>query len=357
MAGADTGEKTEGPTPQKLKQLRKENTVRRSQDLPSAVSLLVLALALPLLVASLFESFLVVMRSLLTVSGSTTSKEAPGVLAPALWQAVTPVLGPLALVLFSVIVTSVGYSRSKPNLMALKPKFKQTLDPMQGLKRIVSVNSLVELGKGIAKILAVGVVAYFSWTTGVTQLLAGVSSVEGFASSVGGSIKKMVTQVAIAAIVIGVIDAIWQDKRYNKQAKMSKYDVTKEFKQSEGDPHMKQQRRSRAQALSRGAMVAAAAGADVVVVNPTHIAVAIEYNADLPAPRVIAKGSGHVASRIRLVAEEAGVPIKRDVPLARALHSSVEVGQWIPAELYTAAAGLLADVFNERREPRGAGKS
>lgn len=348
MADSGTGEKTEAATPQKLKELRKNNTARRSQDLPSAVSLVVLAMVLPMLVGSMFDAFREVMVNSLTIAGGVDEGTAPHELVSATWDATKPVLGPLALVIAATIATHIGFTRSKPNLMALKPKPGEVFNPVKGIKRIVSVNSLVELAKGVAKVTVVSVVAYLSWKAGVSELLAGVASVETFTSSMGGSIHGLVVKVAMAAVVIGIADAIWQNKRYNKQARMSKYDVKREYKQSEGDPMIKAQIRARGQAMTRNSMVAAAADADVVVVNPTHIAIALSYAPDMPAPKVLAKGAGHVALRIREIAEENNVPIRRDVPLARALHSSAEVGQFIPVELYVAAATLLADVFKQR---------
>lgn len=353
MGGSDTGEKTEAPTPKKLRDLRKKNTARRSQDLPSAMSLLALAMLLPLLVGNLHTALLAMMKASFTAAGTVDEKQATELLGAAVAAAFAPVMWPLLGVMAAIALTHMIYTRQKPNPAALKPQWK-SLHPKEGVKRIVSVNSLVELGKGLAKVTAVGVVAYLSWKSGVTALLAGVASVEEFARSVGGTVRTMFAQIAAVALAIGAVDAAWQAKRFNKQAKMSKYEVKKEHKQSEGDPMIKAQIRQRGQALTRNAMVAAAADADVVIVNPTHIAIALRYSPDMPAPQVIAKGAGHVAARIRQVALDAGVPIRQDVPLARALHKSADVGQWIPVELYAAAARLLAEVFKEqRRKPGG----
>ena len=352
MAGSDTGEKTEAPTPKKLKDLRKKNTARRSQDLPAAASLAALALLVPWLTRSTFDGLLAAMKNAFTAAGSVDDKQAVEILGATTADAFTAVLAPVLVIGAVIAVTHAGYTRQKPNPAALKPQWK-TLHPKEGVKRVISLNALVEMGKGVAKLLAVGLVAYGAWKAGVTALLTGPGSVEAAASLVGDSVRDTIIRVAGIALAIGAADAWWQNKRFNKQAKMSKYEVKKEHQQAEGDPMIKAQIRQRGQALTRNAMVAAAGDADVVVVNPTHIAVALKYSPDMPAPQVVAKGAGPIAQRIREVAAEHGVPVHQDVPLARALHKSVEVGQWIPVELYAAAAQLLAEVFKQRRKPGG----
>jgi flagellar biosynthetic protein FlhB len=131
-----------------------------------------------------------------------------------------------------------------------------------------------------------------------------------------------------------------------KKLKMSRYEIQQEHKQSEGDPHMKAHRRSRALAMSRNRMMAEVATADVLLVNPTHVAVALKYEPARGAPRVVAKGADEVARRLREKAEEARVPMVQDIPLARALHASCELGQEVPPQLFTAVARVLAFVLH-----------
>jgi flagellar biosynthetic protein FlhB len=130
-----------------------------------------------------------------------------------------------------------------------------------------------------------------------------------------------------------------------RKLKMSKYEIQQEHKQQEGDPHMKSHRRSAQLAMSRNRMMAEVADADVLLVNPTHVAVALKYEASRGAPRVVAKGAGEVAARLRARAEEARVPMVQDIPLARALHASCELGQEIPPQLFNAVARVLAFVM------------
>jgi flagellar biosynthetic protein FlhB len=136
--------------------------------------------------------------------------------------------------------------------------------------------------------------------------------------------------------------------------RMSQYEIKQEHKQSEGDPHVKGQRRATQMAMSRNRMMSEVADADVLLVNPTHVAVALKYRADQGAPRVVAKGAGEVAAKLRARAEEARVPMVQDIPLARALHASCELGQEVPAQLFTAVARVLAFVLQlDARGVRG----
>ena len=161
--------------------------------------------------------------------------------------------------------------------------------------------------------------------------------------------------VAITGLIIAVADYVVVRMKTMKKLKMSKYEITQEHKQSEGDPHMKAHRRGVALSMSRNRMMSDAAEADVLLVNPTHVAVALKYDPAKGAPRVVAKGAGEVASRLRAIAAENRVPMVQDIPLARALHASCELGQEVPAQLFTAVARVLAFVMHlgrARREGR-----
>jgi flagellar biosynthetic protein FlhB len=152
--------------------------------------------------------------------------------------------------------------------------------------------------------------------------------------------------VAVTGLVIAVADYVVVRKKMMKQLKMSKYEITQEYKQAEGDPHMKAHRKGVALSMSRNRMMSEVADADVLLVNPTHVAVALKYDPAKGAPRVVAKGAGEVAARLRALAEEARVPMVQDIPLARALHGSCELGQEVPAQLFTAVARVLAFVMH-----------
>src|SRR3712207_6723052 len=156
----------------------------------------------------------------------------------------------------------------------------------------------------------------------------------------------MLRVVAVTGLVIAIADYVVVRVKMMKQLKMSRYEIEQEHKQSEGDPHVKAHRRAVQMSMSRGRMMAEVAEADVLLVNPTHVAVALRYEAAKGAPRVVAKGAGEVAARLRALAEEARVPMVQDIPLARALHASCELGQEVPAQLFTAVARVLAFVMH-----------
>jgi flagellar biosynthetic protein FlhB len=163
-------------------------------------------------------------------------------------------------------------------------------------------------------------------------------------------------QAAVAAgLVLAVADIFVIMKRNRKKTMMTKKEVTDENKAAEGDPLIKSQRRSRQLMMSRNRMIASVADANVVLVNPTHVAVALKYEPGKSAPRVVAKGVGHVAARIRVQAETNQVPIVQDVPLARALHAACEIGDEIPTELYNAVARVLAFVMALQKRGSTAG--
>ncbi|MDQ1566586.1 MAG: flagellar biosynthesis protein FlhB, partial [Actinomycetota bacterium] len=168
-------------------------------------------------------------------------------------------------------------------------------------------------------------------------------------TQVAGATMALIRSTALAGLALAAADYAFQRRRVKKGMKMTKQEVKEEYRQSEGDPMTRQRIRQRQVEMSRNRMMAAVAVSSVVVVNPTHYAVALEYRPEFGAPRVVAKGQGHIAARIREEAEKHNVPIVRDVPLARTLHAACKVGQTIPADLYEAVARLLAFVFSLKR--------
>jgi flagellar biosynthesis protein FlhB len=171
----------------------------------------------------------------------------------------------------------------------------------------------------------------------------------------GGGISAVLQAAIVAGLAIALIDVIVVRRRNRQHTFVTKKEARDEHKNTDGDPLVKGQRRSRQLAMSRNRMIAAVPTADVVLLNPTHLAVALRYEPGRSAPRVVAKGADHVATRIRETATEAGVPMIEDKPLARALYAACEVGQEIPAELYTAVARLLAFVASLTRRASARG--
>jgi flagellar biosynthetic protein FlhB len=217
---------------------------------------------------------------------------------------------------------------------------------LNGMKRLFGGQAVWGGLKALLKATVVGVVLYMVVQGLIPVLLtAGGLPVSGVIQAATDGIGALIQLAVAAGLVLAAADVLVVMRRNRKKTRMSKKEVTDENKNTDGDPLIRSQRRSRQLSMSRNRMIAAIADADVVLVNPTHVAVALKYDAGKSAPRVVAKGAGVIAARIRAEAEAKEVPMVQDIPLARALHSACELGQEIPVELYRAVAGVLAFVM------------
>jgi flagellar biosynthesis protein FlhB len=342
------GDKTEKATPKKKKDLRKKGSAARSVELPSGLSLMALVLVLPSLGARLTESLRTDMTLMLSSADVSDLGEVRSLAARILTDSVRAIAPAVAVVGLTSLLAGVVVTRSKPNPAMLKPKVVR-LNPGKNLKRMVSPHSLVTLVKDIAKLSSIALVTWGVWKHGSDQLLSAGGTFASLQTVLGTSIHEMLWRVALLGLVIGVADAAYQRKSFNKQSRMTKQEVTDEHKQAEGDPHTKGQIRGRMLAASRRRMIAAIPSADVVLANPTHLVVVLKYTQGNPAPKIVAKGSGVVAQRIKDIAAEHGVPVLADKPLARAIYKNAEVGDYIPAELFRAVAEVLAVVYAAKR--------
>jgi flagellar biosynthetic protein FlhB len=229
---------------------------------------------------------------------------------------------------------------------ALKPSFKK-LNPMHGIKRMFGGQGLWEALKALLKTAALGAVVFVS-SSRATALVSSAGSLplSAVTDTFASCAVLLMRVVAITGLAIAIGDYVIVRIRTMKKLKMSRYEIQQEHKQSDGDPHMKAHRKSTALAMSRNRMMSEVATADVLLVNPTHVAVALKYEPSRGAPRVVAKGADEVARKLREKAEEARVPMVQDIPLARALHASCELGQEVPPQLFTAVARVLAFVMH-----------
>jgi flagellar biosynthetic protein FlhB len=227
----------------------------------------------------------------------------------------------------------------------MRPNF-QRLNPVTGARNLLGTHALVETVKSLIKVAVVGAVAASALLPQLTSLGASVGTPPAaLGSLLSSSVMGIAQRVAIAYLLIGIADFIYQKRRITKSLKMTKQEVKDEAKNADLPPEVKGQIRKRQIQAFRARMMAAVPQADVVVTNPTHYAVALRYDPDKRAPEVVAKGVDLVAARIREIAREHGVTVVPDPPLARTLHASVEVGHVIPEELYQAVAQLLAFVY------------
>ena len=340
------GEKTEKPTPQRLKKARKEGQIPRTQELGTWLGAAAASVLLPMLVENAFDE---TGRLFLQV-GAVARNPEPAALLALLGQALTAFLTTLLPMALGVMVVGTAAAAAQGGVTfatkAMKPTLKK-LNPFPGIKRMFGGHGLWEAVKALIKTGALATVVLV--TSGRAQELVAASGalpLSAVAATFADSAVLMFRVVAVTGLVIAVADYLVVRMQTMKKLKMSKYEIQQEHKQSEGDPHVKAQRRSAALAMSRNRMMAEVADADVLLVNPTHVAVALKYEAERGAPRVVAKGADEIAAKLRERAEEARVPMVQDIPLARALHASCELGQEVPPQLFTAVARVLAFVMH-----------
>jgi len=341
-----SGEKTEKPTPKRLKEARREGRVARSQDVGAWAAMLAASLLLQRVVTDGAERTGRLMVTVAALIREPDSGQAVGLLGRGFGDAVW-IVAPLALGLLLVgVLGSAVQGGVHAATKQLKPQLKR-LNPFTGLKRVAGPQALWEAAKAVLKTAVLGVVLWRSIDR-MLPVLAGSGALPlgQVLRVVWAASLELVRNAAVAGLVMAAADYAVQRRRIGKGLRMSLHEVKQENKQSEGDPHVKGQIRSRQMAMSRNRMMTEVGKADVVVVNPTHVAVALRYDPVRGAPRVVAKGAGAVAARIRAEAEAHRVPLVQDVPLARALHRACELGQEIPADLYTAVARVLAFVLS-----------
>ncbi len=346
-------ERTEKATPKKLKESRKEGRVARTPELGAWAAILVVALTMHTLAARGLGS----VRTLLLRSLDATAQPDTARALELLHRGFVLMLV-LALCLGAgVLAISVAAATAQGGFFVatkkLKPKLSH-LNPLQGAKRLFGPQALWE---GAKMLLKSGLVALFVWRAvqALMPLVGGLLPIPVTLDLGAAAATGLMRDVAAAGLLAAAADYAVQRRRVGKQVRMTKKEVRDEHKQSEGDPMVRSAIRSRQLAAARNRMMADVPTADVVLVNPTHVAVALRYDPAEGTPRVVAKGAGVVAAKIRELAAEHRVALVQDVPLARALHATCEVGQDIPRELYHAVAQVLAFVLSRRASGTAAG--
>jgi flagellar biosynthetic protein FlhB len=351
MAEESDLEKTESPSPRRLEKAREEGNVPRSRELATCTLLLAAGLGMWWLGGGVFRQ----LTSILTQAMSFDRAQAfdTQLLLTRSSGLMTDMLiayAPWAVLLVITALASpllIGGWLFSPK--ALQPNFGK-LNPLSGISNILSVRSLVELFKAIAKALLIGLV---SWLVISKQLDAmvglGVEPVKDGVLHLGHLLLVSFLSIVSVLIVIALIDAPYQIWQYLQKLKMTREEVKQEAKESEGNPEIKAKIRAQQRELARRRMMAQVPTADVVVTNPTRFAVAIKYEEGaMRAPKVVAKGMGEIAGKIREIAKENNVPMLEAPALARALHKHVELDQYVPETLYLAVAEVLAYVFQLR---------
>jgi flagellar biosynthetic protein FlhB len=345
-------DKTEKATPKRLKELRKKGSLQHSQDLSAWLGIGAGALMLPAVLTSGTAAAREQLANITTAAAAPDAEEAVTMLGDALWSAITTLTPLLGVVVLTAILGSASQGSLRPSFQRLKPKFEQ-FNVAKGLKRMFGAQAAWQGVKAALKALAIGAVLW-SVIQGMVPLMLGSGnhSLSQVIDVASGGATDLVKAAVIAGLLLAAADVVVVVRRNRKQSRMTKREVFDEHKMSEGDPQLKGAIRSRQLAMSRNRMISDVANADVVLVNPTHVAVALRYEPGKGAPRVVAKGAGHMAARIREAATKARVPMVEDIPLARALHAACDLDQEVPQHLYVAVAQVLAFVMALRR--RGA---
>jgi flagellar biosynthetic protein FlhB len=351
-------DKTEEATPKRQNEAREKGQVAKSADLNGAIILLAGGATLAMLGPKLWGQFQEMMRDGLIRTGHPDiASDSDGVSSLG-WEITMDILGLMAPVLLVVaiagIVANVGQIGFKITPKALKPD-PQKINPISGAKNVFGKNAIVETVKSLAKVSVVAAVVAVAILPKIEEVAVMTGTEPAvLAAALGSNVKGVALRAAFVYLVIGAADFVWQKRRHNKSLRMSHQEVRMEHKQEDLPPEVRGAIRRRQQEASRNRMMAAVPTADVVIMNPTHFAVALKYDPDHAAPTVVAKGQDILALKIRDLGRENGVHVTENPPLARALYAQVEVGHAIPEELFAAVAEVLAVVFRAARRRPGA---
>ena len=347
-------EQTEKATPKRREEARGRGQVAKSSDLAGAAVFLAGVFALHALIPTTLSSVGAAVQSILW-----RIHEHQAFTIASVWMLYLRTFGSVALLLgvlfISALIVGIGVNVLQTggvfSLQPIVPSFNK-INPISGFQRLLSKQVLVNLGKQLLKLGAVLVIIYTSIAGSLDSLfMVGQMSSQGLIQFVGGLMYNIGWKFGFLLLVVGLLDYAYERWQYEESLKMSKQEVKDEYRQSEGNPEAKSALKRRQREFARRRMMAAVPKATVVVTNPTHFAVALEWDeVKMEAPVVVAKGADLVAKRIREIANEHGVPIMENPPLARTLYAKVELDQSIPPNLYAAVAQVIAFVYKLKRK-------
>jgi flagellar biosynthetic protein FlhB len=358
MPESPNGEKTEDPTPKRIQDARDEGNVAYSTDVMSALLLLVgmsiLAVSAPWFIEGIAASMRAAVRGISDV-GQGLRFELDGDWGP--WEAFLSTMLPLVLWGAGICVTlwvvciigsvmQVGFYLSGK---ALLPKMSK-ISPITGFGRIFGLRGLMRTVTGLLKIILVMAVAWMVLARDVPRLASFAEDPVRRLATDSWLIYLLAMKLTMVIVIVAFIDFLYQRFQHWRDLRMTKQEVKEEMKQSEGDPLIKAKVRQIQRQMAQRRMMAEVPKADVVITNPTHVAVALQYDREkMAAPVVLAKGYDDVAQRIKAIASEHGIPLVEDVPLARALAKDVPVGKAIPIKWYQAVAEVLGRIYQLKR--------
>ena len=349
------GEKTEEPTSKKLSDARNEGQVAKGKDLTSAVMLLVLFMVLRFTVGNMGEGFIECFNKNYTQIGdlfTSTHGEYNMQYTIALIQSAALDMLKLLIPFFGIgfiiaIVIELAQVKWKPTSKPLQPKLSK-FNPVNGIKRMFSVRTLVSLIKQVVILVVIFIVVYNKLKSRMSDIymLYDIPLISAI-MLLGDIIFDIGTVICVIYTIIGIADYVFEKRKFRKDMMMTKQEVKDEWKNTEGNPEVKNKIRQKMSEASRRRMMQAVPEADVVITNPTHFAVALKYEQNKgKAPVVIAKGEDYLAAKIKEAARENNIEIVENKPLARMLYYNVELDEEIPPELYQAVAEVLAFVYN-----------
>jgi flagellar biosynthetic protein FlhB len=349
----DDSQKTEEPSQKRLDEARKKGQVVNSREVSNWFMILGATVFVAMMLPGMLSDMTGLLKPFLEMPDLIAAD--PGNLQAMAFDAFGGLLKAGMLPLVVIVVAAVAGTLLQHGFVVstehIKPKFEK-ISPFAGAKRLFSTRSLSEFVKGVLKLVVAGAVGFaFVWPAigdvgSLTQL-----ELAALLDLTRSLAVRMMGGMLIAMTVIAGLDYLYQRMKHMKSLRMSKQEMKDEFRQTEGDPMIKGRLRQIRMERARKRMMAAVPGADVIITNPTHFAVALKYDAAaMQAPRVVAKGVELLALRIRALAEEHGVPIVENPPLARALHATVEVDAEVPPEHYKAVAEVIGYIMRLRRE-------
>ncbi|MBO5488352.1 MAG: flagellar biosynthesis protein FlhB [Eubacterium sp.] len=347
----DGGEKTEEATPKKLERARDEGQVAKSQDLNTAILLFVLFGCLKIFGWFFRDQFLGIFQNFYGLIDELSSEEfvisgAMGLLTEGVLKILLITLPIIAFAVVAAVIVNRVQITWKVTGKPLKPKFSK-INPLNGFKRLFSKDRLFDLLKAILKVGILFYVVYSSlkdeW--GIIVNIYQLSLIQAI-ELILTTVLSVAFKICAAFLVLAFVDWYYQKRKFKKDMRMTKQEVKEEYKNAEGNPQIKARIRRKMQEVSRRRMMQALPEADVVITNPTHLAVALKYDKEVAdAPIVVAKGADFLAEKIKEIARDNRIEIVENKPLARMLYHNVELGEQIPPELYQMVAEILAYVY------------
>lgn len=348
----DDSQKTEDPSQKRLNEAREQGNLPISRDLATWMTLLGIVISSLALFPPMTKGMMAPLTAILEKSGEIRlQSETFGQTMGEIFDAFAlPVIATVFLFMAMGVAGWLMQTGMFFNMSILKLKWER-LNPQEGIKKLFSMNSVVELIKSIAKMLVIGSIAYtlIRPVFFQTKSLTGIDNL-GLVATTYDLSTHILFAIFLGFTIIAGVDVLYQRFTYFKNLRMTKAEVKEEFRQTEGDPHVKGRLRQIRQEKARKRMMAAVPTADVVVTNPTHFAVALKYETgEMRAPVVVAKGQDFIAAKIREIAKEHDVPLVSNPPLARALYAAVEVDEEIPSQHYRAVAEVISFVYKLKK--------